>query len=122
MIQIIPISLGYLAPPTTQSEYTYQPLPKDNVPLLRQLPAGELAHEEDTVECELLSISLSKRLYYQALSYVWGPANDKRNIRLNRCLFPVRANLEAAFKRIRTGVQDTYLWADAIRINQEDEL
>ncbi|OJD38961.1 heterokaryon incompatibility protein [Diplodia corticola] len=60
---------------------------------------------------------------YGALSYTWGDQSQSRPILLNRVLFLVRPNLEAALRRLARYpdyANGLKLWVDAICINQRD--
>ncbi|KAI1076463.1 heterokaryon incompatibility protein-domain-containing protein [Whalleya microplaca] len=61
---------------------------------------------------------------YMALSYVWGDANDTVPIVLNGRPFPVTKNLHSAldtFVKNPHLIKSSFLWIDAICINQVDE-
>ncbi|KAI0965773.1 heterokaryon incompatibility protein-domain-containing protein [Xylaria arbuscula] len=58
---------------------------------------------------------------YIALSYVWGSEHFTSTVSINGASIPVRTNLAEALSSIKKFDPDTYLWADAICINQQDE-
>jgi hypothetical protein len=60
-----------------------------------------LKNESECIECILEHASLSDTLVYKALSYC-GDENDTRTIRLDGIEFQATANLEAAFRQLRT--------------------
>ncbi|KAH8897604.1 HET-domain-containing protein, partial [Thozetella sp. PMI_491] len=73
----------------------------------------------DEVQCTLKTWSWEGRPSYEALSYVWGNASDRRRIWLDNTPFYATANLEHALRFIRQPYPRT-LWIDAICVNQED--
>jgi len=73
------------------------------------------------VKCDLYIAVLKRRMGFEALSYVWGDPEPTTDILINKARFPVRANLRAAFRRLRRSDEDRILWVDAICINQTDD-
>ncbi|KAF7881807.1 uncharacterized protein EAF02_006495 [Botrytis sinoallii] len=59
---------------------------------------------------------------YTALSYVWGDANDTTYIFVDGFRFAVTVNLAAALHDLRDEKRQLRLWADAICINQTNNL
>ncbi|TGO48783.1 hypothetical protein BOTNAR_0459g00040 [Botryotinia narcissicola] len=59
---------------------------------------------------------------YTALSYVWGDANDTTYIFVDGFLFAVTVNLAAALHDLRDEKRQLRLWADAVCINQTNNL
>ncbi|TGO66563.1 hypothetical protein BELL_0947g00020 [Botrytis elliptica] len=59
---------------------------------------------------------------YTALSYVWGDANDTTYIFVDGFQFAVTVNLAAALHDLRDEKRQLRLWADAICINQTNNL
>ncbi len=58
---------------------------------------------------------------YRALSYVWGSSERTHEIWIDGHPIPITANLFEALRAIQEQARvDTYIWADAICINQED--
>ncbi|KAI1474392.1 HET-domain-containing protein [Daldinia eschscholtzii] len=81
--------------------------------------------DEGSISCYLHKIPLSVELKYTALSYVWGDQSTKKVIKLNEHLFPVGTNLYKALQDILQldwFTKDSYLWVDAICINQDDNI
>jgi hypothetical protein len=68
--------------------------------------------------CNLIIVSLDGDTQYEALSYVWGDPNARKQIHLNGSLFHVTVNLEAALRRLRLSDQVRIIWIDALCINQ----
>jgi hypothetical protein len=90
---------------------------KREIRLLRILPGAFVS----PIHCELFRTSLDGKPDYEALSYVWGGALDRRNIVVNSDEFSVTTNLELALRRLRAhvGEKPLVLWADAVCINQD---
>ncbi|PMD13834.1 HET-domain-containing protein [Hyaloscypha hepaticicola] len=59
---------------------------------------------------------------YEALSYVWGDANDRKMIVLNGVVFQVTRNLYSALRHLRYTDRSRTLWIDAICIDQGNVL
>jgi hypothetical protein len=96
----------------------HKPLKKDEfLRLIRILPG-----EGPTIQCELVEASAIKESHcpYEALSYCWGPSQDKIDILLNKENFPVTQNLHSALCRLRQKYKPRLLWIDALCINQDD--
>ncbi|KAH8771494.1 heterokaryon incompatibility protein-domain-containing protein [Hyaloscypha finlandica] len=74
----------------------------------------------DSIEGSLSTESLQSGPIYEALSYVWGSADNKPNLIIDGVTFAVTQNLHAALKRLRQQHQSRLLWVDAICINQDD--
>lgn len=59
---------------------------------------------------------------YEPLSYVWGTAENLQRIYINGHTFYVTINLESALRHLRHPKKERILWADAVCINQLDDL
>ncbi|KAK6600797.1 het domain protein [Botrytis cinerea] len=105
----------------SQSLYSSLPLESNNIRLLRILPNK---NEEADINCALFVYPLHDSgrgtHRYEALSYVWGDADNSCSICVNGHSLIVRANLHSALLRLRDPVLDRIIWIDAICINQED--
>lgn len=74
----------------------------------------------DAINCRLREECLDQAPQFEALSYVWGDANDKRDIVCNGQRFMATANLHYALGRLRLESKPRLIWADAVCINQGD--
>jgi hypothetical protein len=106
------------------AQYAYEPLDPDakEIRLLELLPAED---EKDMVRINLQSFALPDRenMSYEAISYCWGPAGDWTLVLCgDRCLSGVPFNLFLALRRLRMKDRPRLLWADAISINQSDDV
>ncbi|KAH7072486.1 heterokaryon incompatibility protein-domain-containing protein [Paraphoma chrysanthemicola] len=130
---------------TELQPYEYSPIPASSVRLLRVSPGSS----SDPIICALKPISIDRIknsvLSFQALSYAWGYGiteksivlfdlpgpegsikrsnnhEDLAELVLHRS-FLVRGNLYDAMLRLRQPNQHTWLWIDAICIDQGDEI
>ena len=72
------------------------------------------------IKCRLIHTTLRNHPAYKALSYCWGEVKDLETIDIDGYVFNIGPNLRAALQSIRHLEESTYLWVDAICINQED--
>lgn len=76
--------------------------------------------DSDIVRCTLKTVSLDDNPSYEALSYVWGDANERAWIVVDETWTTVTVNLQRALRRLRNANEERVLWADALCINQCD--
>jgi hypothetical protein len=72
----------------------------------------------EKIECTIELAKFSKKPEYEALSYMWGPANPLHSILIDGANFEVRENLWLALQHLRLESESRVLWIDAICINQ----
>lgn len=93
---------------------------------IRVLTIDASSSVNDKIACTLSPVSLAENPVYNALSYVWGDAQDAEIIVVNGHEIKVTKNLMAILRHFRayTGdldvVRTTPLWIDAVCINQAD--
>lgn len=76
----------------------YSPLQDDNeIRLLRLQP---LLHDA-RIACTIDQVKFSENPGYEALSYMWGPEDRLKTIKINNMLVRVRENLWAALLHLR---------------------
>lgn len=70
--------------------------------------------------CNFLSIPLSDKVPYKALSYVWGTGSNRGEISIDGYVIPVTRNLFEALRRLRAHSENQHLviWVDAVCIDQ----
>jgi hypothetical protein len=106
----------------SMSPYCYSPLSTrhNRIRLLRLLPHQD---RNADIQCYLFEYVLddSYSHLFEALSYVWGDANDKLPIFIHGYRLDVTLNLHAALSQLRNHSIDRVLWIDAICINQDDQ-
>lgn len=73
----------------------------------------------DPIVCDLHIGDLQKE-EYEALSYVWGPANFIRKVSINGKTAYVTDQLYGAMKRLRYSDKPRPIWIDALCIDQND--
>jgi Heterokaryon incompatibility protein (HET) len=123
------VSPIFRARPVTETSSTYLALnqKKKEFRILRVCPGKE----EDPVACEMVIVPLSWRCPpFLALSYCWGDPKSPKAITVNGTSMNVTANLAEALSQLREfhnsseklpyRSTETYLWIDAICINQAD--
>jgi hypothetical protein len=64
---------------------------------------------DDDIRCVLAPVTEDSRMPYEALSYAWGDANEKRLITINDHNFYVTENLYQALLHLRLSGQDRIL-------------
>lgn len=72
------------------------------------------------ISCRLIHTTLENHPAYKALSYSWGEVKVLYPIDVDGYAFGIGPNLRAALQSIRHLREPTYLWVDAICINQKD--
>ncbi|EON95610.1 putative heterokaryon incompatibility protein [Phaeoacremonium minimum UCRPA7] len=98
---------------------------------IRLLKVHKAVFRDDAVVCEVVVCPLDDAPQYAALSYCWGTEGNECKILLvpDGKVFAARRSLEAALKRFRAAAdsaplhaREDYLWADAVCINQKDNV
>lgn len=74
--------------------------------------------EGDPIRCSLVHVDLDTSPAFEAISYAWGDAKDKRRIICNDRRFEITHSLFEALSMFRCSDRARDLWADAICINQ----
>jgi len=110
---------------TTGRRYSYAPLVGDRQIRLLYLHPGE---GTQPLAADLVHASLDERAgQFESLSYVWGSGHKTRILLITDSSGAIRklligAALHAALQRIRLPTTVRVLWADAVCINQADNL
>ncbi|KAH8174995.1 heterokaryon incompatibility protein (HET) domain-containing protein [Sarocladium implicatum] len=106
------------------SLYRYEPLQQGEVRLLVLLEADDLA---DDLECGLITTDLAsfasveeRETSYTAISYVWGRGRKTRIVHIGDKRLYIGRNLDSALRHLRRRDQPTFIWVDAVCINQTD--
>jgi hypothetical protein len=103
-----------------KTAFSYQPLPRprESIRLLQLLPGSA----DQAIHCTLTDNFISSLPHYSALSYTWdsasGDGEEDCSIELNSKLLPIRKNLHAFLKVLRSPNKTRTLWADAVCIDQ----
>ncbi|KAF2035885.1 HET-domain-containing protein, partial [Setomelanomma holmii] len=74
------------------------------------------------LQCSLVQVDLAEKLLYEAISYAWGDARDRKYVMCDEGLVGITRNLLEALEAFRYTSAPRYLWADAICINQQNML
>ena len=100
-------------------EYLHSPLGKREIRLIVLLPSRD---PEAEIRCRLCMEPLDNKPKYEALSYVWGSAENPCSILIDGISFQVTRNLYSALHQLRfsTPKDVRVLWIDALCINQND--
>ena len=81
---------------------------------------GGMFHEK--LRCTLRTVSLEEIPVYEALSYNWGDGRTRTFITLQGLGMNVTVNLKLALQHLRRPNRPRVVWADAVCINQEDNV
>lgn len=97
---------------------TYSKLNKDSIRVLILQPGVGSA----PIRCHLQPAKADRSDYqdYEALSYMWGPAEPSKTIAVDWASVQVGENLWNALSCLRLREQTRTLWVDALCINQND--
>ena len=93
------------------ADFVYSSLPSQHHIRLCTLLAGQ---GDQPIQCSIKTILIKDEIYYEALSYVWGPPDEAIHIECDGAQMAVRANLGAALYRLRHHDRDCVLWIDRI--------
>ncbi|KAH6951964.1 heterokaryon incompatibility protein-domain-containing protein [Fusarium avenaceum] len=77
---------------------------------------------DDPVRCELHIVSLSDKPGYEALSYAWGNQSVRFAIEVDGEEAYITTNLYNGLRRLRLTERTRHIWADALCINQSDDV
>jgi hypothetical protein len=107
-----------------KNNYEYTPLTESGAIRLIELQPSPDPHARP--ECILRHTTLSElddeiMYHYCALSYVWGSSKETTPIVVDGKELYVTINLATALRHLRDPRIISYLWADAICINQDDD-
>ncbi|EKJ74577.1 hypothetical protein FPSE_05327 [Fusarium pseudograminearum CS3096] len=99
--------------------FTYTSIPPGrNFRLLRILPGAS----DDALACEVFVSDLDNSTPYTALSYVWGNPDKVGNLELSGHACRITRSLSDGLRRLRKPDEAQVAWADAICINQNDDI
>ncbi|KAK1460900.1 hypothetical protein CMEL01_15197 [Colletotrichum melonis] len=103
-----------------EDQNPYKELDRGDSPQIRLLKIELAKSNDEVIKVNLYTKSLDKPPRFKALSYVWGDENCTTPILLNGLRFGVTYNLHAALKALRSKPNKSFLWVDAICVNQRD--
>jgi len=99
--------------------YQFQQLPtQTSIRLINLEPESN----PDTLACSFEIVDVHSPPEYIALSYVWGDESSKVPITCDGKSISVTSNLRDALQKFCGLQKKTRLWADALCINQQDNL
>ncbi|KAL2068220.1 hypothetical protein VTL71DRAFT_16318 [Oculimacula yallundae] len=99
--------------------YQYSSLPAEKFIRLLEICPGQA---NDTVHCTLCQVELENAPKYEAISYAWGNPASRIDVLCDGKIITVTQNLKDALLRLRLKDKSRIVWADAICINQSDEV
>jgi hypothetical protein len=96
----------------------YEPLDRarKSIRLLQVLPGDQ----EDSIHCKLHYCDLDAKPEYQALSYMWDRGRDEKRLHCDGKAIVIGRNLWRFLHEYRKTRKTTWLWIDALCINQGD--
>ncbi|KAM0347651.1 hypothetical protein ACHAPU_004664 [Fusarium lateritium] len=104
--------------------FPYEPLENNEIRLIHVEPGVS-----DSISIQLSNVNLDTQPAFWALSYVWGPREDPAVVTINGFAFSVTRNLYHALDEYRRQFSEndgntasSYLWVDAICLNQNDHV
>lgn len=100
----------------------YDVLPPDYIRLLQPIAGGwDPKRDKQPQLCfSMHYCALKDAPDYAALSYCWGSAQKSYRILVNQQYLPITQNLDLALRDLLRYHSVTFLWVDAICINQSD--
>jgi hypothetical protein len=103
--------------PTLITDYIWRPLdPEEREIRLVSILSAE--HDDQPIQCRLVTVSLDCLPRFEAVSYAWGDMQDTKFILLNKLPWKVSSNLVEALRTFRKLQNQTLLWIDGLCINQ----
>lgn len=78
--------------------------------------------EPNLISCTFSTVSLDEYPEYEALSYVWGDTFKEKTIQIDNEAVGITRNLHEALTQLQLPDRERVLWADAVCINQDDDL
>ncbi|KAG4425994.1 hypothetical protein IFR04_000938 [Cadophora malorum] len=99
--------------------YTYKPLPSTGSIRILTLEAG---FKHSPLRGSLKQVPIDYLPHYEALSYCWGSPDKPRSIELDDGTINITESIHSALVRLRRLTKSRLIWADALCINQDDNL
>ncbi|KAJ9661933.1 hypothetical protein H2198_001685 [Neophaeococcomyces mojaviensis] len=85
----------------------------------RSIRLFQLQHGKNgLVSLRMTQFSADRRPPYKAISYTWGSNLNPKSILVNGKVFPLHVNLWQLLYHLRLKGENSFLWADALCINQ----
>lgn len=76
--------------------------------------------KNEPIRLRMTQFSAHRRPPYKAVSYTWGTPDNPRHILVNGRAFLLHVNLWNLLFHLRSKEQTSFLWADALCINQQN--
>jgi hypothetical protein len=117
----LPLQVDSLYKPLASGKYEIRLLILDPMMAKTSSSTNDAESTELVLQCELHTVALPKAPPYTALSYHWGDQNQTVPIIVNNVEVRITSTLHAALVAVRRATEDvTYVWADALCIDQEN--
>lgn len=103
--------------------FPYRPLSRERseVRLIRLVDGPDAGGDESPIRLQLRHASLGDDdTQYAALSYTWGTADEPAGVYIDGCSVEIGRNLHDALIQLRRSGITSWLWVDAICIQQSD--
>lgn len=110
-------------PSLQKTAYIYLPLEKSRRQTrVFRLESGQDASPSDLLSFRMSHVSLDDHSEYHAISYACGDVNRKTPVLVNGCVLLIYESLEIVLKSFTAQFPDRTWWADALSINQDDNI
>ncbi|KAL8721251.1 MAG: hypothetical protein Q9225_002028 [Loekoesia sp. 1 TL-2023] len=103
----------------SETLYTYQPLKSKASIRLLKLGCRD-SNEARKVDCEVFEVELSTQPKFEAISYTWGKPPFTANLETPSGSIRIPQNLANALQQLTPRENPSYLWADAVCIDQSN--
>jgi hypothetical protein len=88
----------------------------------RQIRLLSLLPGKDQIHFNLQTVNLDDNPEYEAISYCWGDPTDCRTVYCEGKPLQITVSLFTALRHLRLPDRNRALWADAVCINQGDDI
>lgn len=110
---------SYSLPIVSKLPYSYRPLQRGEIRLLRLLPSSNMY--PGSLEATIQHVYLEDQPKYTALSYVWSRETPDHTIHVNGWRLGIAPDLAAALSVLRQNMRTDLVWVDAVCINHDDQ-
>jgi hypothetical protein len=98
-------------------QYQYMPFSKNTTIRLLQLYSDS---DDTALQGQLRHFEIEKSPSFRAISYAWGEQTLPQELLLEGKTLKITQSLNDVLQQIRRSNDDSWLWADAVCINQQD--
>jgi hypothetical protein len=108
--------------PRSASETAFQYPQLDRDGYIRVLVLEAAPTTDAPLKGSLVHLRVDDTPSYDAISYTWGGSESPESLHLTGGLLKITENLSQALRRFRLAYKPRSLWADAVCINQQDDV